>query len=178
MASRNVSFGAWMLDLVSGVDKLENLAHSTHYDLECWELGLFKVLGAQGILHHVKGNTTSDISSSEASRAEKALALALLILTVDESVKERLTQPLDNPGLVYHEISERFMEFVDANRNKQSHRTQWLARLREDITAKKTTLDITIKEKEQELSKLRDEMNILEEGIEWTHDPDGNTLCW
>lgn len=82
MASQNIRFGAWMLNLVSGVDKLKVVADATQADLDRWEFNLFKVLEAQGILNHVNKDPSRKpniFDTSDPFEAEKALALALRI---------------------------------------------------------------------------------------------------
>jgi hypothetical protein len=177
MASHNVSFGAWMLDLVSGVPKLHVLLDSTSNDLERWELGLFKVLEAQGILHHVNKIDSSRTPVSESSHAEKALALALINLTIDESVKEKLFQAIDDTGnarLVYAEIRENYMEFIEQERSYQNERAGARVEMRAYHTEKKNILDNTIKGKKKELLELEDEVMELEKKIQRTYLPEWN----
>ncbi|KAK0749017.1 hypothetical protein B0T18DRAFT_427213 [Schizothecium vesticola] len=177
MASHNVSFGAWMLDLVSEVHKLHVLVDSTSNDLERWELGLFKVLEAQGILYHVNKLDSSRTPVSESSHAENFLALALINLTIDESVKEKLLQPIDDTGnarLIYAEIRENYMEFIELERSYQNERAGQRVEMRAYHTEKKNILEKTIKEKKKELVELEGEVAALEKKIEQTYLPEWN----
>ena len=162
-----------MLDLVSGIDKLRAVADATQSDFDRWEFNVFKVLEAQGILHHANKDS-SRTGSFDPFDAEKALALALLNLTVDESVTERVGYFLNNPGLFYSEISDNYMGFIEGEKSYQNERDERRMERRAGLTFKKNILEKTITEKEKELVELNDKMIALKKAIEWTYSPEWN----
>lgn len=177
MASQNIRFGAWMLNLVSGVDKLKVVADATQADLDRWEFSLFKVLEAQGILHHVNKDLSRKpniFDTSDPFEAEKALVLALLKFTIDESVADRLSYPIDNPRLAYTEIRDGYLEFIEGERGYQTERAEHRIEKRALHMDEKGVPEKEIKEKEKELVGLNDKMVALNKAIEWTYSPEWN----
>jgi len=128
MASHKPNLDDWMLDLVSGIDKLHVLAESSIDDLECWEDGLFKVLSSHGIASYVSEESKKADSWGEQNATfkpwsirksfpilKKAPALNLLNLTLDDSVERKLSNNLggigcEDPRFVYFIICERYMD--------------------------------------------------------------------
>lgn len=175
MASHNGSFEAWMLDLISGVDKLHVLVDSTFADLERWERGLFKVLEAQGILHHVNQPESFSTRNSASSHAERALALALLKLTIHGSVKDNLTQPTGDTGdarLVHAEIRRMYMEFIEWEKSYEIERAEKRVQMRAYHREKKEVVESILKQKKNEIVKLEEEVVDLEQAIERTYLPE------